>query len=223
MPEQPETEGASAQQDSSGKGDQASTKGATAPKQTVDLEDAVTDAARKAERETQRRVSLDLFDNPEHRKIAERLQSQAVNDYRKSLEGGENPDFLKKADVERMLREERRLMKAEQEQREAHRELMAELGLRKGTEDYEQFSAAALQYLDKSKLGDRKAVELLAKALGVGVFKPKEEIPKGGTPFTSTAGVPIRPTEGGKPQSYTDPEMDAVMADYERAMRGRSR
>lgn len=184
--------------------------------QAVDLEAEVAKAARKAEREAQKRVSLDLIDNPEHRKIAESWTSQQLNEYRKKLAEGKDTEFVRTADVERMLRQERKAIQAEAEAKEKHRELLTEFGIRKGTEDYEKFAAAAA-YVDKTKLADRAAVELIARGAGVGVFKAKAEIPAGGLPFLASGGVPLQATENG--QNTTDPELAAIQADYHRRTR----
>lgn len=201
------TPGAPAAQDQADSGSQA-----------VDLEAEVGKAARKAERETQKRASLDLIDNPEHQKIAERLVNQGINDYRKKLAEGKDGEFVRTADVERMLRQERQLMHAEAEMKEKHRELLTEFGIRKGTEDYEKFAAAAA-FVDKSQLANRAAVELLARGAGVGVFKAKQEMPAGGIAYgLPSSGQQMRSGPDGV--NTADPELAAIEAHYRKAKRG---
>lgn len=201
------TPGAPAAQDQADSGSQA-----------VDLEAEVGKAARKAERETLQRASIDLINNPEHQKIAERLVNQGINDYRKKLAEGKDGEFVRTADVERMLRQERQMMQAESESKEKHRELLSEFGIRKGTEDYEKFAAAAA-FVDKTQLANRAAVELIARGAGVGVFKAKQEMPMGGLPVgLPTSGQRMQAGPGGT--NTGDPELAAIEADYRRAKRG---
>lgn len=190
--------------------------------QRVDLEKAVAELARKNEREARKRVSLDLIENPEHRKIAEALASQAVTEYRRKLEEGKDDDFLRKNDVETMLRNERKMMRAEQEAREKFRDLLSELGIQKGTEDYTKFEAAAA-YISPAKLAEREAVELVAKAVGVGKFKPKDEplTDKGRPVALPTSGVSLRPqvpdkTTGKAPVDPEQVEYEKLVAEHAR-------
>lgn len=210
MSDEPNKDDTPAQSGAAANGDQANPG---APK--VDLEKAVAELARKNEREARKRVSPDLIDNPEHRKIAEALASQAVTEYRRKLEEGKDDDFLRKNDVETMLRNERKMMRAEQEAREKFRDLLSEFDIRKGTEDYTKFEAAAA-FLDKSKLAEREAVELIAKAIGVGKFKPKDEplTDKGRPVVLPSSGVSLRPQAPDKAtgKAPVDPEQ----AEYER-------
>lgn len=215
--EQPK-EGAPAQADTLPSGSDQALTGA--PK--VDLEKAVAELARKNEREARKRVSLDLIDNPEHRKVAEAWTSQQLNEYRRTLEDGKNEDFLRKTDVEAMLRAERKAMRAEQEAVEKHRDLLAEFDIRKGTEDYQKFEAAA-GYLDKSKLADREALEMVARATGVGKFKSKEAIPEAGRPFLPSSGISLRAPAVDK--ATGKPVLDQEAAEYQRLVEqhGKSR
>lgn len=213
MPENEEQGTAAATPGAPAAGDQADSGS-----RQVDLEAEVAKAARKAERGAQNRASLDLIDNPEHRKIAERLQSQAVTDYRKKLEEGKDEEFVRKSDFEKVLRQERELARVESEAKEKHRELLTEFGIRKGTEDYEKFAAAAA-FVDKTQLANRAAVELIARGAGVGVFKAKQEMPMGGFPVgLPTSGQRMQAGPGGT--NTGDPELAAIEADYRRAKRG---
>lgn len=183
----------------------------------VNLEEAVAKAARNAEREAQKRVSLDDFKDPEARKLAERLNSQVITEYRKKLEEGKDEKFVSTAQVEAMLRKDRQLARAEAEAKEKYWETMGELELKKGTDDYAKFEAAA-KYLDKSQLSNKEALELVARAVGVGKFRPPTEIPPNGLPYLPTGGLALRQDAQGRMTTTGDEDMDRTLAEYQRAM-----
>lgn len=193
--------------------DQAPT-GAADP---VNLEEAVAKAARNAEREAQKRVSLDDIKDPEARKLAERLNSQVITEYRKKLEEGKDDKFVSTAQVEAMLRKDRQLARAEAEAKERYWETMGELELKKGTDDYAKFESAA-KFLDKSQLSNKEALELVARAVGVGKFRPTTEIPAGGVPFLPSGGIALRSDAQGRTTTTGDEDMDRTLAEYHRSM-----
>lgn len=208
MSEQLESGAAAATQVTPAAGDQP-TSGA--PK--VDLEAEVAKAAAKAERDARNRASLDLIDNPEHRKIAERLVSQGINDYRKKLEEGKDEEFMRKSDVERTMRDFAKSLKAEAAAVEQFRDHMADMGIKRGSDDWASFEKElGTGFYDKAKLGDRALVERIARAAQVGQFRPVREVPQGGIPFTPSTGTALKPGEGGKGHQMADDEVSAVVS-----------
>lgn len=213
MPEQNDEGAAAATPGAPAAGDQAASRA-----QRVDLDTEVAKAASKAEREARNRASLDLIDNPDHKKIAERLVNQGINDYRKKLEEGKDDEFVRKSDFEKALRDGIKQVKLEAEAVTSVREWLADNGIKKGTEDQQKFDEElAKGFYDKSKLTNPELLERIARSAQVGRFRPVREIPAGGTPFTPSTGVSLRAGEKGKNEATS--EVAAVMEMARKAQR----
>lgn len=183
----------------------------------ADPEDAVREAARTQQRET--KVSFDHFTNPEDRKVAEALAAKAVNEQRASA--------LKEGKIftaemhEASLREFAASMKAEAEATRLYYEHLADLGLKKGTEDYTKFVAEANSgFYDKTKFGDSKLIERIARNAQVGQFKPKPDLTASGTAFLANKGTgELRVDKDGITQVAADPILAGAQARLDRMAR----
>lgn len=170
---------------SAGEADQSSTSALAA-----NLEKEVQEAAGKQQREAQR-ASLESFKTPEDRELAKAYASRAVNESRAAaLKEGK---LFTAEDVERVVRDTLKNHEAQSDAKIAYREHLVDLGIRKGTPDFDAFVAEANSgFYDKTKLGDRKLVERIAASAKVGQFKPKEDLPAGGRAFLPPSGVSVR-------------------------------
>lgn len=194
-------------------GDQVADQEADKP----NLEAAVEKAAKKQQRE---RVSLDSFTDPETRELVQKYTSQQLNEFRKKkVEEGE---LFTQADVERVVRKQLREAEKIAEVKVLYRETVAEMGLKRGTEDFDKFEAEANSGLyNLTALGDPSKipalVEKIAKNAQVGRFKPKQEIPASGVPLGNPSGTPMRVDKEGKP--IVDPLDAAFHASLKAASR----
>lgn len=186
--------------------------------QKPDLEAEVAKAAKKQQRE---RITLDSFTDQETRDLVQRYTSQQINEYRrKSVEDGE---LFTKAQAEAWYRAKAKESEAIAEAKAFYRECVAELGLKRGSEDHDKFEQEANSGIyNLTALGDqakaKALVEKIAKNAQVGPFRPKQEIPAGGLRYVPPSGTAVRVDKEGK--QVTD---DPLMADFENRLRGAAR